>query len=94
MIRDFTDPANTAVEDYVRFFVFRYWLYFNLMFIFCVGTWYFNVFSFGYLVLSLYVLRKGDLLMDGSHERFMRWLRAYAVVVLFLRLLWQAPGLP
>jgi hypothetical protein len=88
---DFQKPRSWY--NSVRFYIFRFSLFWILLFIFAAGSVQPDVVSFGYILFALWFLfRESELYR--RRNRLWRWARLFNYVLLLVRVVYQAPFIP
>lgn len=88
---DFQKPRSWY--NSVRFYIFRFSLFWILLFIFAAGSVQPDVVSFGYILFALWFLfRESELYR--RRNRLWRWARLFNYGLLLIRVIYQAPFIP
>jgi hypothetical protein len=95
--------CNSKLEDFtakprlwrnsVRYYFYRYSIYWILIFLFIVGTVTKNVFSLIYLTFALFYLYRGQTIFQ-KRDTLWRWVRYYNFLIIIIEIVYQAPFIP
>jgi hypothetical protein len=82
-----------TAASWVRYFIFRWFYYLNLVAVFAITSTFINVLSAMYAVFALYLIRVGENVLHGNERdvKVFRHARIYAFIVLSIRVCAQVP---